>query len=94
MKTYLEHLPRFVEALQSLRDTLITNIVLLGQTPSPTFKERRRAELFMDRLTDFQVDECTTDGYRNPIAIIRGTSRSQPPIFVVAHLGHLFLRRK
>ncbi|MBI9084455.1 MAG: hypothetical protein JEZ11_12715 [Desulfobacterales bacterium] len=90
MQTYIERLPRFVETLQSIRDTLITNIVLIGQTPSPTFKEKRRTQLFMDRLADFQVDECTTDGYRNPIGIIRGTARNQPPIFVVAHLDTFF----
>jgi tripeptide aminopeptidase len=41
-------------------------------------------------MAEFQVDECTTDGFRNPIAIIRGTSRTQPPIFVVAHLDTHF----
>jgi len=44
----------------------------------------------MERLAEFQVDECSTDGYRNPIGIIRGTSESKPPIFVVAHLDTLF----
>ena len=90
MQNYIEDLPRLVQTIQELRDTLITNIVLIGQTPSPTFKEKRRAELFMERLADFQVDECTTDGYRNPIGIIRGTSRNQAPIFVAAHLDTFF----
>jgi len=40
----------------------------------------------MERLAEFQVDEVTTDGYRNPIGIIRGTDASKPPIFVLAHL--------
>ena len=44
----------------------------------------------MERLAEFQVDECTTDGYRNPIGIIKGTSESKPPIFVVAHLDTIF----
>ena len=90
MPAYLERLPEFVETIRSLRDTLITNIVLIGQTPSPTFKEKRRTELFMDRLADFRVDECTTDGYRNPIGIVRGRSRERPPIFVAAHLDTFF----
>ena len=46
----------------------------------------------MERLAEFQVDECTTDGYRNPIGIIRGTSESKPPIFVVANLDTVFSR--
>ncbi len=86
MAEYIDRLPTFVETIRSIRETVLTNLILIGQTPSPTFKERRRTEVFMERLADFQVDECTTDGYRNPIGIIRGTSRSKPPIFVVAHL--------
>lgn len=90
MDTYIDKLPLFVEEIRSIKETIITNIVLLGQIPSPTFKEKKRSALFLERLADFRVDECTTDGYRNPIGIIRGKSRSKPPIFVVAHLDTFF----
>jgi acetylornithine deacetylase/succinyl-diaminopimelate desuccinylase-like protein len=86
MYNYLERLPDHVDTIKSLKETIITNIVLIGQIPAPTFKEKRRATVFMERLAEAQVDECTTDGYRNPIGIIRGKSESKPPIFVVAHL--------
>jgi tripeptide aminopeptidase len=90
MSDFLEKLPGFVEAIKSIKETVITNIVLIGQTPAPTFKEKKRTSVFMERLAEFQVDECTTDGYRNPIGIIKGTSESRPPIFVVAHLDTIF----
>ncbi|MFC1856445.1 hypothetical protein ACFL9U_00370 [Thermodesulfobacteriota bacterium] len=90
MDTFLDKLPHFVDAIKSIRETIITNIVLMGQIPSPTFKEKRRIRTFMDRLAESHVDECSTDGYRNPIGIIRGTSRNKPPIFVVAHLDTAF----
>ena len=86
MEAHLKRLPEFVNLIRSIQETIITNIVLIGQTPSPTFREKKRTEVFLDRLTDYQVDECTTDGYRNPIGIIRGESTTKPPIFVVAHL--------
>jgi len=86
MNDYLNKLPAFVEAIESMKEIIITNVVLIGQTNAPTFKEKRRTTVFMERLADFQVDECTTDGYRNPIGIIHGTSESKPPIFVVAHI--------
>lgn len=86
MEAHLKLLPEFVKILKSIQETIITNIVLIGQTPSPTFREEKRTEIFLERLADYQVDECTTDGYRNPIGIIRGSSASKPPIFVVAHL--------
>ena len=90
METYIENLPAFVEAIKSIKETIITNIVLVGQTPAPTFKEKNRIAVFLERMADFQVDECSTDGYRNPIGIIRGKSRKKPPIFVVAHLDTYF----
>ena len=90
METYLDQLPFIVNTIKSMKEMIIANIVLIGQIPAPTFKEKRRAEVFMDRLAGFQVDECTTDGYRNPIGIIRGTSRTNPPIFLVAHLDTHF----
>lgn len=90
MKKYLGKLPSFVEAIKSIKESIIANIVFIGQIPAPTFNEKRRAEFFMERLAEFQVDECTTDGYRNPIGIIRGTSPAKPPVFVVAHIDTIF----
>jgi len=92
MDQYLDKLPDFVKAVKSIQETIITNIVLIGQVPSPTFKEKRRTQVMMERLAEFQVDECSTDGYRNPIGIIRGTSESKPPIFVVANLDTVFAK--
>jgi len=90
METYLAQLPAFVDAIRSIKEIIIANIVLLGQIPSPTFHEKRRTHLFMERLVEAQVDECSTDGYRNPIGIIKGSSSSKPPIFIVAHLDTYF----
>jgi tripeptide aminopeptidase len=90
MNEFLKNLPALVDEIKTLSDTIITNIVLIGQVPAPTFKEKRRSSLFQERLAEFGVDEVTTDGYRNPIGIIRGTSPEKPPIFVVAHLDTFF----
>ena len=79
MDNFLEKLPALVDEVKSLREIIITNIVLIGQTPAPTFREKRRSKLFMDRLAEFQVDEVTTDGYRNPIGIVRGSDPSNRP---------------
>jgi acetylornithine deacetylase/succinyl-diaminopimelate desuccinylase-like protein len=92
MEGYLNRIPAMVDQIRAIRDTIITNILLVGQVPAPTFREKRRTSVFMDRLADLQVDEVTTDGYRNPIGVIRGTARDKPPIFVVAHLDTFFNR--
>ena len=90
MDNFLENLPALVDDIRAIKDIIITNIVLIGQTPAPIFKEKRRGNVFMERMAEFGVDEVTTDGYRNPIGIIRGTSPEKPPIFVVAHLDTFY----
>ncbi len=90
MNNFREQLADLVDQIRSLREIIITNIVLIGQTPAPTFREKKRSKLFMERLAEFQVDEITTDGYRNPIGIIRGTDASKPPIFVLAHMDTFY----
>ncbi|NOQ18985.1 MAG: hypothetical protein GQ571_03335 [Desulfobacterales bacterium] len=90
MDKFLTQLPGLVDEIKSLKEIIITNIVLIGQTPAPTFKEKKRSKIFRERLAEFQVDEVTTDGYRNPIGIVRGTDSSKPPIFVLAHLDTFY----
>ncbi len=86
MEKYLDVLPMFVDQIRKIREIIISNIVLIGQIPAPTFHERRRAQCLVERLTDFQVDECTIDDFGNPIGVIRGASAERQSIFVVAHL--------
>jgi acetylornithine deacetylase/succinyl-diaminopimelate desuccinylase-like protein len=85
-----ETLNGYVEKIRGIADAIITNIVFLGQIPAPTFHEEERVNIFLERLSEFQTDECTTDGYNNPIGIISGRCRDKPPIFVVAHMDTVF----
>ncbi len=86
MDGYLNDLPRFVSGIRDIREIIISNIVLVGQIPAPTFYERYRAERLVERLSDSNTDECTIDDYGNPFGIIRGTAAEKPAIFVAAHL--------
>ena len=86
MEKYLDVLPMFADQIRRIREIIISNIVLIGQIPAPTFHERRRAQCLVERLADFQVDECTIDDFGNPIGVIRGASSEKKSIFVVAHL--------
>ncbi len=81
-----ESMIEMVNKIRNVRDIIITNTVLIGEKNAPTFKEKARAELFQERLAQFQVDECTADSYANPIGIIRGTNKEKPSIMLVAHL--------
>ena len=90
MEHYIKNLPAVFRTIKSLKETIITNIVLMGQIPAVTFHEKDRSQAFLRRLASFQVDECTTDDYSNPVGIIRGSSDQKPPIFLVAHMDTIF----
>jgi acetylornithine deacetylase/succinyl-diaminopimelate desuccinylase-like protein len=90
MPPYRQHLEEYTRAIRGIRETILANIIFLGQIPAPTFQEKQRAVKFMDRLVENDVDECTTDGYQNPIGIVRGRISELPPILIVAHLDTTF----
>ncbi|MGM0452735.1 MAG: peptidase dimerization domain-containing protein [Thermodesulfobacteriota bacterium] len=91
MEPILKQLPFFVDQVKAIKETVISNIVLLGQTPAPTFGESARAEVFLERLADAYVDHCATDDFSNPVGIVKGRSGgAKPPIFVVAHIDSAF----
>ncbi len=90
MENYLDKVPGFIDPIKAIQEVILTNIVLIGQIPAPTFKEKKRANFFLNRLAEFQVDECSLDEFQNPVGIIRGSGEDNPPIFVVAHLDTFF----
>jgi hypothetical protein len=86
MKTYCDKLPLYVDQIRQIREIIISNIVLIGQVPAPTFQEQQRAERLVERMSDFSIDECTIDDFGNPVGVIRGKAVEKLSIFVVAHL--------
>lgn len=90
MDDFIENLPEIVDKIRSLKELIIANVVLIGQVPAPTFGEGRRSNFFLERMSELGVDECTTDGFQNPIGIIRGTNKNRPPIFICSHIDTIF----
>jgi hypothetical protein len=88
-------------SLESMRELLISNAIMLGEVPSyagtwqsddemASVDYSVRARFFADRMTELGVDECTTDPLGNPIGIIKGTDPTLPPILVCAELDSLY----
>ena len=91
MDTILKRIPAFVDQIKEIQEVIISNILLIGQIPAPTYHEQARTEIFLERLSDAQSDYSATSDYNIPIGIIKGTSdESRAPIFVVAHLDTFF----
>ena len=90
MDEHLDQLPRYIDQIKEFREIIIANIVLIGQTPSPTFEEETRAGFILERMAEMRIDECSADGFGNSVGVIRGLAPEKPPIFVVAHIDTFF----
>lgn len=91
MDDILKKLPFFVDQVQAIKETVISNIVLMGQIPGPTFDEDARADIFLERLACAAVDECGKDQLKNAIGIIKGKDgKNHDPIFLTAHLDTIY----
>lgn len=86
MQTDTMTMKEIINAIRSVQDTIITNIIMVGETPAPTFQEKARVRTVMNRLAMAQIDDCSTDAFQNPVGIIRGTAADKPPMMVIAHL--------
>lgn len=89
MSELIESLPRMKNKLKGLRDTLLTNLVMLGEIPSPTFREQQRRRFLIDRFTQYQLQNCSTDEVGNGLGIIPGETGDRN-ILIVAHLDTVF----
>ncbi len=89
MAHLIEELPQMKKKLTSLRDTLLTNIVMLGEIPAPTFHEQQRRRFLVNRFNQYQLLNCSTDEVGNGLGIIPGEGGDKN-ILVVAHLDTVF----
>jgi len=95
MTDFIEDVSIIENKIASLKDIILTNIVLLGQTPCrPDMDYQRvnyqRAKIFMERLSEAGVDECSLDAFDNPRALIKGNGSGKPQMVMVAHMDTSF----
>ncbi len=82
-------LRQYRKAARELNDILLTNLVMIGEVPSPTFGEEMRVRLLEDRFAMCGLDNCSTDEVGNALGILPG-SDGEENILVVAHVDSLF----
>ena len=77
-------LPMFEEAAAAVQDTLLANLVMIGEVPSPTFDEADRVEFLRNRFTECGLEHCSIDEKSNCFGVLNGTDGSSD-IVIVAH---------
>jgi len=85
----LKKIPEQTERLKSIRETYLTDAVLLGEIPSPTFGEEERIRLALDRFRENGLDDPEIDEFGNASGILPGTEGGSS-ILVMAHADSVF----
>ena len=85
----LKRIPEQMERLKAVRETCLTDAVLLGEIPSPTFGEEDRIRLALDRFRENGLDDPEIDEFGNASGILPGTEGGSA-ILVTAHADSVF----
>ena len=85
MADILSSIPSMEKDLKEIRDVLLTNLVMLGEIPSPTFSEQSRMNFLVNRFNQYNLLNCSTDEIGNGLGILPGRS-GERNILLVAHM--------
>ena len=82
-------LPEFESRIRELRETLLANLVMLSEIPAPTFEETERVEFLLEKFTESNLMNTSTDETGNALGLLPGTE-GDSNILLVSHLDTLF----
>lgn len=80
----LAQLQGLPDKLSVIQETLLANLIMLAEIPSPTFKEDARIKLLLQRMVECGLDNVSTDEAGNGVGIISGKNPTRN-ILLVAH---------
>lgn len=76
--------------IRKMKETLLANLVMLGEIPAPTFSEDDRIEFLINRFKESGIKRNSVDEMGNGIGLIEGSGESDRNILVVAHADTVF----
>lgn len=85
----LEKLPDIESQLHEMREVILGNLVMVGEIPSPTFKESERVDFITNRFSELGMLNASTDEVGNGVGILEG-EEGEDNILLVAHADTIF----
>ena len=85
----LKWMPEITEDCRELKQTLLTNLVMIGEIPAPTFGEDERVDFLQRRFAECELENCSIDNAGNALGILSG-EEGKRNILVVAHTDTVF----
>jgi len=89
LESLLKDIPSLIKSLRENRETYLTDAVLLGEIPAPTFGEEERVRLALDRFRENGLDNPEIDEFGNASGILPGKVGNST-ILVMAHADSVF----
>lgn len=87
-----KELPELEKKLKKYREVLLANLVMLGEIPSPTFKEQNRIKFLLNRFDEAGLTDSSTDGGGNGIGVLSGKTGDKA-ILINAHADTIFTEK-
>lgn len=75
--------------VRQCRDILLANMVMMAETPAPTFEEQTRVRFLLDRFREAGLDNISDDEVNNGVGFLAGPEGA-PTVAVAAHLDTVF----
>lgn len=75
--------------LKACQDILLANLVMLAETPAPSFEEEGRVRFLLDRFREAGLDHISADEANNAIGLLPGTD-GRRTLAIVAHTDTVF----
>ena len=91
LSVLLDQIPERIKKISEKRDSFLTDTVLLGEIPSPTYGEDERIRAVVDRFRENGLSAPGIDEFGNASAHLPGTE-GQSSILVMAHADSVFSR--
>lgn len=88
----IENLPSVEKKIHHLSDVLLANLVMVSEIPAPTFGEENRMRFLVNRFTESDLINCSTDEVGNALGILPGRT-GERNILLAAHMDTIFDHR-
>ena len=85
LNAIIKALPGHLETMQSAREMILANAVMVGEIPAPTYKEEARTRFLCDRFNECGLQNISHDEMGNAMGLLNGTEGKRT-ILLLANL--------
>ncbi|MCL2792319.1 MAG: peptidase [Spirochaetaceae bacterium] len=73
----IKDLEKYDSVFTELRETFLANVVMLSEIPATTFEEQERVNFLINRFSDSELINTSTDEYGNALGLIPGSDENK-----------------